>query len=270
MKFTVNKKTLQIIALLGIVGMIVFDLFTDFKRDFYDGFLYNIFTEENAEKTCKEMDGEIFEIKDNGLLPVKTNENHRHEEYAEKLISKPNGAYYKGFYCYEKKEKNIYCVSTIKLLKEKLKITRHNVSYLPYLVLILLITIILSRFLTEQKIDLELFCLILLEQIFNFTFLIGYLGFNVHFDNCYTSIPFYFYLFFLLLQFFAIKREKLYYAYFAIIYLGVVITFSFYIWQITRGIWKFDLYNMQLIIISVAIGRHAYRIANIRTSPHNP
>lgn len=260
MKFMVNKKTIQIFSMLSIVGMIVLALFTDFKRDFYNGFLYNIFTEESAEKTCLEMDGEMFEIKDNTILSLNSKESDRNKGYAEKLISKPNGTYYKGGNCFEKKEKNIYCVSTLKLLAAKLKIKRQNVSYLPYLILIIFISIILSRFLTKEKIGLEFFCLILLEQIFNFTLIIRSLGFYTFFDNCYTALPFYFYLAFLLLQFFAIKKEKLFYVYFVIIYISIVVTFFFDVMMISKRPFEFDLNKLQMIIFLIVISRHCYKI----------
>ena len=86
MKKIISKKLIQIISILSIVGMILFALFTDFKEDFYDGFLYNIFTENNAENTCLSMDGEKFDIKDNTIVSVNPKGNDRNREYAEKLI----------------------------------------------------------------------------------------------------------------------------------------------------------------------------------------
>lgn len=254
-----KNKYIQILSLLSIVILLISALFVDFKRDFLN-FLHTRFLYENAVKNCNAMSGTIFEIINGQLELISSNTKTQNVQYAETLISKNNGTYYNNTYCFVKNRDSIYCVSIFKLIGEKMKISQQLFSYLLYLVLIILTLLILLRFIDSKQIDIETFIIVLLEQIFNYSFFIANIGFNANFNNCYTSFLFYFYLCFLLLQFFATKKHKFYFIYFAIIWLSIAVFISQDILLIYRSHFKFTFYRFELITIIGITIRHGIKI----------
>lgn len=255
-----NKKTIQIIYIISIITIFFIAFFLDLKRDFYDNFIYIQFSEERCFSTTERMNGFVFFIDNETLLSSDTNIKNQEKVFAEKIISNEDGFYFnlnKGFL---KKGDKIFCLPLSKLMIEKLKIRRQTISYLPYFVFAILVLIILLRFLDNSIIDNETFLLILIEQIMNYSLILKNIGFNAYFDNCYKSFMFYFYIAFFLLQFFAIKRVKLFIVYFLIIWIGIIIIICNYIMKIRLGGFHFTLDELQIVILTIVTIRHSYKI----------
>lgn len=134
--------------------------------------------------------------------------------------------------------------------------------YHPYFFLAVLITVIFIIIMKRihSTISLELFSMHFLELILFFSYVYKNFGFNALFKYCYNSFLFYFYLGLLLLMVFSLKYPKLFYVYFGILFLGLIILFSYKIaryisWSIFPG--SFSDTFLEILILVVLL-RHFY------------
>ncbi len=254
-----HKKIIHSISLLSIRILIIAAFVTDFKRDFYLNFLHIEFSDENVLSNIDKSDRYVLQIEDNKIISQNNTPKKRELNFAETLKEKPDDFYSNKTYGFFKKGDTIYCISIPSLIIEKLKIKRQTLSYIPY-VFILIALLFLFKLIDHSIIDKEIFWLILIEQILNYSLIFKNLGFNALFDNCYTSFLFYFYLCFLLIQFFAIKYEKLYTVYFIIIWLGGIIFIPYSIYRIINKGLTFNFDFIQILIILLITIRHSYKI----------
>lgn len=253
-----HKKIIHSISLLSIIILVIAAFITDFKKDFYLNFLYIKFSDENVLSNIEKSQGYALQIIDNKIITLNNTPEKREIKFAETLIEKPNGFYFNKGYGFYKKGDSIYCMPILSLIIEKLKIKRQTLSYLPYL-LIIFVLFFLSKFIENSIIDKEIFWLIIIEQIVNYSLIFRNFGFNALFDNCYTSFLFYFYLCFLLLQFFAIKYENLYNVYFIIIWLGEIIVIPYIVYRILNKELTFKFDFIQIVLILLITIRHSYK-----------